>query len=158
MWQEFKKFIARGNVIDLAVGIIMGTAFTAIVQSLVNDVVMPPVGVILGGADFSDLFVLLQDVPEGETVQSLAQAETLGLATINIGVFINAVINFLIVALVVFFLVRSVNQLMDSVARGDEPDVEPVTPQEKPAEPSTDEKLLEAIEKLTVAIEKQNSA
>lgn len=158
MWQEFKKFIARGNVIDLAVGIIMGTAFTAIVQSLVNDVVMPPVGVILGGADFSDLFVLLQDVPEGETVQSLAQAETLGLATINIGVFINAVINFLIVALVVFFLVRSVNQLMDSVARGDEPDVKPVTPQEKPAEPSTDEKLLEAIEKLTVAIEKQNSA
>jgi large conductance mechanosensitive channel len=160
MWQEFKKFIARGNVIDLAVGIIMGAAFTSIVQSLVNDVIMPPVGVILGGADFSDIFILLQDVPEGETVQSVAQAEELGLATINIGIFINAVINFLIVAIVVFFLVRSVNRLMDSVARGDEPDVEPVKPQDEPEkpEPDTNEKLLEAIEKLTAAIDKQNSA
>jgi large conductance mechanosensitive channel len=160
MFQEFKKFIARGNVIDLAVGIIMGAAFTSIVQSLVNDVVMPPIGVILGDADFSDIFILLQDVPDGETVQSVAQAEELGLATINIGIFINAVINFLIVAVVVFFLVRSVNRLMDSVARGDEPDVEPVKPQDEPEkpQPDTNEKLLNAIEKLTAAIDKQNSA
>lgn len=154
MWEEFKTFIARGNVMDLAVGIIMGTAFTAIVNSLVNDIVMPPVGVILGGADFSNIFVLLQEVPEGETVMSLAQAEELGLATLNVGVFINALINFLIIAVVVFFLVRSVNRLMERVEQGEEPDVEPAAP----AEPTTDEKLLAAIEELTATIKAQNDA
>jgi large conductance mechanosensitive channel len=148
MWQEFKKFIARGNVIDLAVGIIMGAAFIAIVNSLVKDIVMPPIGWLIGGADFTDLFILLSQPPDGTTVESLAQAQELGLATINYGVFINAVINFLIVAIAVFFLVKAVNRLQERVARGEEPEVEA-------AAPTTEEKLLEAINELTAAIKAQ---
>jgi len=107
MFQEFRTFIARGNVVDLAVGIIMGVAFTAVVNSLVKDVVMPPVGAILGGVDFSEYYVNLS----GAEYASLAAAQEAGAATINYGVFINTVINFLIVSLVVFFLVRSLNRL-----------------------------------------------
>lgn len=107
MFQEFRTFIARGNVVDLAVGIIMGVAFTAVVNSLVKDVVMPPIGAILGGADFSEYYVNLS----GAEYESLAAAQEAGAATINYGVFINTVINFLIVSLVVFFLVRSLNRL-----------------------------------------------
>lgn len=107
MLQEFRTFIARGNVVDMAVGIIMGVAFTAIVNSLVTDVIMPPVGVIVGGADFSEYYINLS----GGEYESLAAAQEAGAATINYGVFINVVINFLIVSLVVFFLVRSLNRL-----------------------------------------------
>lgn len=107
MFQEFRTFIARGNVIDLAVGIIMGVAFTAVVNSLVKDVVMPPIGAILGGVDFSEYYVNLS----GAEYDSLAAAQEAGAATVNYGVFINTVINFLIVSLVVFFLVRSLNRL-----------------------------------------------
>ncbi|MBL8839337.1 MAG: large conductance mechanosensitive channel protein MscL [Alphaproteobacteria bacterium] len=108
MRQEFIKFIARGNVIDLAVGIIIGAAFTAIVNSLVNDIIMPPIGVILGGVDFSNIFVTLSS---GGPYASLAAAQQAGAATLNIGVFINAVIKFLIVAFAVFILVKQVNAL-----------------------------------------------
>jgi len=113
MWQEFTKFIARGNVIDLAVGIIMGAAFTTIVTSLVNDIVMPPIGVILGGVDFSNLFITLSGGP----YPSLAAAQQAGAATINYGVFINAIIKFLIVALAVFVLVKQVNRLQALVVK-----------------------------------------
>ena len=106
MLNEFKAFIARGNVIDLAVGIIMGAAFTAIVSSLVSDIIMPPIGLVLGGIDFSDFFVAL----DGETYKNLKAAKDAGAATINYGLFINAVIKFLIVAFSVFILVKQVSR------------------------------------------------
>lgn len=107
MLEEFKKFISRGNVIDLAVGIIVGSAFTAIVTSLVNDVLMPPLGYVMGGIDFSDYFISLS----GGTYASLAAAKDAGAATVNYGLFINAVIKFFIVAWAVFILVKQVNRL-----------------------------------------------
>ncbi len=107
MWQEFRAFIARGSVIDLAVGIIIGAAFTSIVDSLVKDIVMPPIGMILGGIDFSDFYINLS----GTDYPNLAAAKEAGAATINYGVFINAVIKFLIVAFAVFILVKQVNRL-----------------------------------------------
>jgi large conductance mechanosensitive channel len=106
MLAEFKKFAMRGNVIDLAVGFIMGGAFGAIVNSLVNDIIMPPIGLILGKIDFSNLFINLS----GKPYASLAEAKAAGAATINYGQFINTVINFLIVAFVLFLLVRQVNR------------------------------------------------
>lgn len=111
MLQEFKVFAVRGNVVDMAVGIIIGAAFGGIVQSLVNDVVMPPIGLLLGNADFTNLFLVLkQGVPVGP-YPSLLDAQNAGAVTINLGVFINTVIHFLIVAFAVFFLVRSINKL-----------------------------------------------
>jgi large conductance mechanosensitive channel len=107
MFQEFREFIARGNAFDLAVGIIMGTAFGNIVSSLVNDVLMPPIGLLLGGVDFSNLFISLS----GQSYPSLASAKEAGAATINIGLFMNTVLNFLIVAFAIFVLVRMVNRL-----------------------------------------------
>lgn len=107
MLNEFKAFIARGNVIDLAVGVIMGAAFGAIVTSLVDNVIMPPIGMILGGIDFSDFFVALN----GESYPTMKAAKEAGAAVIGYGVFINAVIKFLIVAFAVFMLVQAVNKL-----------------------------------------------
>ena len=107
MLKEFKEFIARGNVVDMAVGIIVGAAFGNTVTSLVNDVVMPPIGLVLGGADFSNLFVAL----DWQKYPSLAAAKAAGAATINYGIFVNTVINFLIIAFAIFLLVRGVNRL-----------------------------------------------
>ena len=107
MWQEFRAFIARGNVIDLAVGIIIGAAFTSIVDSLVKDIIMPPIGLVLGGIDFSDFYINLS----GKEYASLAAAKEAGAATVNYGVFINACIKFLIVAFAVFVLVKQVNRI-----------------------------------------------
>ncbi len=104
---EFKQFIARGNVIDLAVGIIIGAAFTTIVNSLVSDIVMPIVGVLTSGVDFSDKFVALN----GESFASLKAAKDAGAPVITYGVFINAIINFLIVSFVIFLVVKQVNRL-----------------------------------------------
>lgn len=105
--KEFKEFAIKGNVLDMAVGIIIGTAFNKIVNSLVNDVIMPPVGLLLGHVNFTDLYINLTD----QTYASLAEAQEVGAATINYGVFINTVIQFLIVAFVVFLLVRGINRL-----------------------------------------------
>lgn len=107
MLQEFKEFALRGNVVDMAVGIIIGAAFSTIVKSLVNDVIMPPIGLATGGVDFTDLFINLS----GADYQSLAQAREAGAATINIGVFINSVISFTIVALVLFLVIKGMNRL-----------------------------------------------
>jgi len=110
--EEFKKFIMRGNVLDMAVGIIIGAAFGSIVNSLVADVIMPPIGLLLGNVDFSNLFLVLKDGAKAAgPYASLAAAKAAGAVTINIGVFINTVITFLIVALAVFLLVRNVNKL-----------------------------------------------
>jgi large conductance mechanosensitive channel len=103
---DFKAFIARGNVVDLAVGIIIGAAFTTIVNSLVKDIIMPPIGMITGGVDFSDLYINLS----GVEYPTLAAATAAGAATINYGVFLNAVINFMIVAFAVFVLVKQVQR------------------------------------------------
>ena len=107
MLKEFKEFIAKGNVMDMAVGIIIGAAFTAIVKSLVGDVIMPVVGVFTSGVDFSNLFLAL----DGQAYESLAEAQELGAAVITYGAFINALVNFLIVAFVVFLLVKGVNSI-----------------------------------------------
>ena len=111
MLEEFKKFAMRGNVVDMAVGILIGGAFGTIVKSLVADVIMPPVGLLLGGVDFSDLFIVLK---EGATVgphSTLAIAQEAGAVTISYGIFINAVISFLIVAFAVFLLIKGINKL-----------------------------------------------
>ena len=111
MLKEFKEFTLRGNVVDMAVGIIIGAAFGTIVSSLVNDVIMPPIGLLLGGLDFANLFILLKaGSPPGSYV-SLADAQAAGAVTINYGVFINAVVSFLIVAVVMFLLIRTVNRM-----------------------------------------------
>jgi len=107
MLKDFKEFIARGNAFDLAVGVIIGGAFGGIVNSLVNDVIMPPIGVLLGGIDFSNFFVPLK----GGTYPSLAAAKAAGAPLVAYGAFVNTLINFLIVAFVIFLLVRNVNRL-----------------------------------------------
>jgi large conductance mechanosensitive channel len=109
MFKEFRDFIARGNVMDMAVGIIMGAAFTAIVNSMVGDLIMPLIGVLTSGVDFADKFVAL----DGGAYASLKAAKEAGVPVISYGMFINAVINFLIVSFVVFLLVKNVNKIKD---------------------------------------------
>ena len=111
MLQEFKQFAMRGNVVDMAVGIIIGGAFGTIVKSLVADVIMPPIGLMLGGVDFSDLFVTLKEGAAAGPYATIASAQQAGAVTINYGLFINSVISFLIVAFAVFLLIKSINKL-----------------------------------------------
>lgn len=131
MFKEFKAFIAKGNVMDMAVGIIIGAAFTAIVNSMVGDVLMPVIGVFTSGMDFSNLFIAL----DGVTYPTLAAAEEAGATVVKYGVFINAIINFLIVAFVIFMLVKQVNRLKEQEAKA-------------PAVPPADVKLLTEIRDL----------
>jgi large conductance mechanosensitive channel len=125
MLKEFRDFAMRGNVIDLAIGIIIGAAFTTVVNSLVKDIIMPPIGYMMNGIDFSNIFLVLK----GDQYPSLKAAQDAGAVSINFGVFINACINFLIVAFAVFLLVKQVNRFRKEA---------PATP---PA-PTTSEKLL----------------
>jgi large conductance mechanosensitive channel len=125
MWNDFKAFIMRGNVLDLAVAVIIGAAFGAIVKSLVDDVIMPPIGLALGKVDFSNLFVLLQAGPKAPPpYASLAAAKDAGAVTLNYGVFLNNVITFLIIALAVFLVVRAAQRMYAKPA--------PATPSTKP--------------------------
>jgi large conductance mechanosensitive channel len=114
MWKEFREFAARGNVIDLAVGVIIGAAFGKIVTSLVDDIVMPPIGMALGRVDFTSLFIPLN----GAHYASQAAAKAAGAPTINYGVFINTVIQFLIVAFVIFLMVRQINRMKTPAPAG----------------------------------------
>jgi large conductance mechanosensitive channel len=107
MFKEFKEFAMRGNVVDMAVGIVIGAAFTSIVNSLVRDVIMPVVGLISGGVDFSNVFITLK----GGSFETLKAAQEAGAVTLNIGVFINAIISFVIVAFALFLLVKGMNRL-----------------------------------------------
>lgn len=141
MLEEFKKFALKGNVLDMAVGIIIGAAFGTIVQSLVNDVMMPPLGLLLGGADFTDLFVTLRAGAVPGPYATLAAAQAAGAVTINYGVFLNALISFLIVAFSVFLVVRSFNKLRRAEAAAPAP----------PPTPSPQEKLLGEIRDLLKA-------
>jgi large conductance mechanosensitive channel len=111
MFKEFKKFAMRGNVVDMAVGIIIGGAFGTIVKSLVDDVLMPPIGLLLGGVDFSNFYLVLKGGATAGPYASLADAKGAGAVTVNYGLFLNAVISFLIVAFAVFLLVRSINAM-----------------------------------------------
>ena len=135
MLKEFKEFAVKGNVIDMAVGIIIGAAFGTIVKSLVNDVIMPPIGLILGGIDFTNIFLTLK----GESLPTLEAAKEAGSVTINLGVFMNTVITFLIVAFCVFLLVKGVNQMKRQFE-----EEQAAEPEEPPAPPRS-EVLLEEI-------------
>ncbi len=133
MLQEFKEFAVKGNVLDMAVGIIIGAAFGTVVQSLVNDVIMPPIGLLLGGVDFAELAWIVGTSPEGDPV------------AVSYGLFINSVISFLIVAFAVFMIVRSFNRMKREEEASDA--AEP----EAPPEPSAEEKLLAEIRDLLSA-------
>jgi len=122
MFKEFKAFAMRGNVIDMAVGIVIGAAFGTIVQSLVKDVIMPPIGLLLGNVDFSNLFVVLKEGTTPGPYSSLAQVQAAGAVSINYGMFINTIISFLIVAFAVFLLIRQINRL-----KKEEPQAAPTT-------------------------------
>jgi large conductance mechanosensitive channel len=131
MLKEFKEFALRGNVMDMAVGIIIGAAFSTIVKSLVDDIIMPPIGVVTGGVDFSSIFIPLN----GEHYDSLAAARQVGAPTMNIGLFINNVISFVIVAFVLFMAIKAMNRLRRK--QEEEPASEPP--------PSREVQLLEEI-------------
>ena len=117
MWREFRDFAMRGNVIDLAVGIILGAAFTTIVNSLVNDIIMPPLGLLIGGLDFSNFFITLK----GGAYPTPEAAKSAGAVTLNYGLFINAVLRFVIVAFAIFILVRQVNRLRWETSKEEAP-------------------------------------
>ncbi len=126
MLKDFKDFAMRGNVVDMAVGIIIGGAFGTIVKSLVSDVIMPPIGLLLGGVDFSDLFLTLKEGASAGPYATLAAAQEAGAVTISYGLFFNAVLSFVIVAFAVFMMIRSLNKM-----KAEE--------EEAPAEPTTKE-------------------
>jgi large conductance mechanosensitive channel len=134
MLKEFGEFIKRGNVLDLAVAVILGAAFGAIVKSFVDDIIMPPIGLLLGDVDFSNLYINLS----GGAYESLAAAQEAGAATINYGLFLNTVINFLIVSFVIFLVIRQVNSM-----RKEEKEASA-----EPPAPTTEEKLLMEIRDL----------
>lgn len=111
MLKEFKEFAMRGNVVDMAVGIIIGAAFGTIIKSLVSDVIMPPIGLLLGNVDFENLFAVLKEGATAAPYAALADAKAAGAVTVNYGVFINTIISFVIIAFAVFLLIRSINKL-----------------------------------------------
>ncbi len=139
MLKEFKEFAVKGNVLDMAVGIIIGAAFGTVVKSLVSDVIMPPIGLLLGGVDFSNLFITVREGTAAGPYETLAAAQEAGAVTINYGVFANEIVSFLIVAFAVFMLVRSFNKLKRA---------EEAAPPPAPPEPSAEEKLLSEIRDL----------
>lgn len=141
MLKEFREFALRGNVLDMAVGIVIGAAFGTIVQSLVNDVIMPPIGLALGGVDFSELFLVIRDGTPGGPYGTLASATEAGAVTVNYGLFVNAVVSFLIVAFALFMVIRGFNRLRQEEEAAPEP----------PPEPTKEELLLTEIRDLLKA-------
>lgn len=139
---EFKAFILRGNVVDLAVGMVVGASFSSIVKSLVDDVIMPPIGLLLGGVDFSNLFITLKDgakVPDGG-YSTLAAAKAAGAVTMNIGLFLNTIVSFLIVSSAIFLVVKLLNTMKNKALK-----IEEEVKKEAPAEPSEEVLLLREI-------------
>jgi len=124
MLEEFKKFAMKGNMVDMAVGIVIGAAFGAIVKSLVSDILMPPIGILTGNVNFSDLFVVLKEGTTPGPFATLAAANDAGAVTLNYGLLINTIVNFLIVAFAIFFVVRGINRLK---AEEEAPPAEPTT-------------------------------
>ncbi len=111
MFKEFKEFAMKGNVVDMAVGIVIGAAFGTIVKSFVSDILMPPIGLLLGNVDFSNLFVVLKEGSQAGPFATIADAQAAGAVTLNYGMFVNTVISFLIVAFAVFMVIKSLNRL-----------------------------------------------
>lgn len=144
MLEEFKKFIIKGNVMDMAVGIIIGAAFGTVVSSLVADVIMPPIGLLMGGVDFSNLFWVIKEGTPPAPYATLEIAAEAGAVTVNLGQFFNHVISFLIVGFAVFLLVKAVNRLQEAADKGE------VEPEAEPA-PSAEEQLLAEIRDLLQA-------
>ncbi len=136
MLKEFRDFAIKGNMIDLAIGVIIGAAFGTIVSSLVDDVFMPLIGLIIGGIDFSNLFIVLNN-PDNVPVRSLAEAKAAGVATLNVGVFINALVKFTIVAFVLFLVVKGINAMKRAAIKDPAPAA--------PAPPTKEEVLLAEI-------------
>lgn len=126
MLKDFKEFMMRGNVVDMAVGIVIGASFGGIVKSLVDDVLMPPIGLLLGRVDFTNLYLTLREGATPGPYAALAEAKKAGAVTLNLGLFANTVINFLIVGLAIFLVVRSVNRLRE-LNKAKEPEAEPTT-------------------------------
>jgi large conductance mechanosensitive channel len=124
MFKEFKEFAMKGNVVDMAVGIIIGAAFGSIVKSLVADVIMPPIGLLLGNVDFSNLFLIIKQGAVAGTFATLAEAQKAGAVTINYGMFINTIISFLIVAFAIFIIIKNLNALK---RKEEAPPAEPTT-------------------------------
>jgi len=124
MFKEFKKFVMRGNVLDLAIGVIIGAAFGAVVKSLVDDIIMPPIGLLLGRVDFSNLFIVLRAGGVAGPYATLAAAQEAGAVTINYGLFINTVTGFVIVAFAIFLIIRAANKLQ---REEEAPPAEPTT-------------------------------
>jgi large conductance mechanosensitive channel len=116
MWKEFKEFAVKGNALDLAVGVIIGAAFGSVVTSLVKDIIMPPIGLVTGGLDFSNMFVVLKQAPNGATFATPADAAKLGAITWNYGSFVTLIINFIIVALCIFLVVKAANRMRKPAA------------------------------------------
>jgi large conductance mechanosensitive channel len=127
LFDEFKKFAMRGNVVDLAVGVVIGAAFTGIVNSLVKDIITPPIGLALGGIDFSNFFVTLK----GPHLATIAEAQKAGAVTLNYGLFVNALINFIVVALALFLLIRAINRLTTPETPAEEAAAAPPAPPEE---------------------------
>lgn len=125
MLKEFREFAVKGNVVDLAVGLVIGAAFGRIVQSFVDDILMPPLGLLLGRADFSELFVVLKEGTAPGPYPTVAAAKQLGAVTLNYGQFANTIVSFIIVAFAVFLMIRAINRL-----RREEPPPPPATPEE----------------------------
>lgn len=124
MFKEFKEFAMKGNMVDMAVGIIVGAAFGSIITSLVADIIMPPIGLLFGNVDFANLFILLKEGKVPGPYGSLAAAKAAGAVTLNIGVFVNTIISFLIIAFSIFFVIRNINKLK---RQGEAPPAVPTT-------------------------------
>ena len=144
MLKEFKEFAAKGNMLDMAVGIVIGAAFATIITSLVNDIVMPPIGMALGGVDFAEFFAVLQQGDPAGPYATLAAAKEAGAVTMNWGIFVNSLISFLIVAFALFMVVKSFNKMKA------QQEAEEAAP-EAPPEPSAEEMLLGEIRDLLKA-------
>lgn len=121
--QEFKKFAIKGNVIDLSVAVIMGGAFGTIIKSIVNDIIMPPVGLLLNGVDFSNLFIILKAGESSDTYLSLAEAQEAGAVTINYGVFLSTTFTFIIISLIMFVIIKSMNSIQNEKETPAEPTI-----------------------------------
>ena len=141
MLKEFKEFAAKGNMLDMAVGIVIGAAFATIITSLVNDIVMPPIGMALGGVDFAEFYAILQQGDPAGPYATLAAAKEAGAVTMNWGIFVNALISFIIVAFALFMVIKGFNKMKAE---------EEATP-EAPPEPSAEETLLTEIRDLMKA-------
>jgi large conductance mechanosensitive channel len=124
MFKEFKEFAVKGNMVDMAVGIMIGAAFGAIVSSLVNDIIMPPIGLMLGGLDFSSLFMVLKEGTTPGPYVTVEEAKTAGAVTLNYGLFFNAFLSFILIAIVLFMMVKGMNNLRKK-AESDDSSVEP---------------------------------